>query len=85
MLYEPEEGLFVGAFPIGSATLLNVALTINQRWNIGGNGLMYAIWGMWWMILAVAYMTAFGMLYVLCVLRPDSNASDSDSNLGTST
>jgi len=65
MLYDPGEGLFVGAFPIGSASLMDMGIIVNQRWHFGGNGFLYTMWGFWWLILAVSYGTAFGMLYVL--------------------
>lgn len=65
MLYDPGEGLFVGAFPIGSATLIDASLILNQRWRFGGSGFLYSLWAFWWLILGVAYWSAFGMLYIL--------------------
>ncbi|KAF4620542.1 hypothetical protein D9613_000668 [Agrocybe pediades] len=69
MLYDPGEGLFVGAFPIGSANLIDMGVILNQRWHFGGHGFLYTMWAFWWFILGVSYFTAFGMLYVLSSTR----------------
>uniref|UniRef100_A0A8H7Y4R1 Uncharacterized protein n=1 Tax=Psilocybe cubensis TaxID=181762 RepID=A0A8H7Y4R1_PSICU len=53
MLYDPGEGLFVGAFPIGSASLIDLAVILNQRWRFGGTAFLYTLWGFWWLMLNV--------------------------------
>lgn len=68
MLSNPAEGPFIGAFPIGSATLIDVMLIANQRWGFSGNTFLFALWGFWWIVLGISYLTTFEMIYVLFVL-----------------
>jgi tellurite resistance protein TehA-like permease len=70
MISHPAQSLFVGAFAMGAATLINSALTANQSWSFGGTGFLYALWGLWWLDLAVSFFTAFGMLYAMYVDFP---------------
>ncbi len=45
--------------------LIFVYQAVNQDWGTGGNGLLYALWGFWWLDSAVSYLCAFGMLYTM--------------------
>ncbi|KAH7888823.1 voltage-dependent anion channel, partial [Phlebopus sp. FC_14] len=47
MLHHPAQSLFVGAMPMGFATLINIALDMNQETGIGGQGFLYFLWGCW--------------------------------------
>ena len=40
---------------------------LNQDWGFGGEGLLWALWGFWWLDSAVSYLCAFGMLYAMYV------------------
>lgn len=62
-LRTPADGLFVGAFAMGAATLINSAVVVNTVWDFGGTAFLYALWGFWWADLAVSVLTNFGMLY----------------------
>lgn len=65
MLLDPSEALFLGAVPVGVATLIDGALIMNQTYSFGGRGFTYSLWGFWWFALALSYLTAFGMIYIL--------------------
>ncbi|KAF9461280.1 voltage-dependent anion channel [Collybia nuda] len=47
MISHPAQSLFVGAFAMGAATLINSALIANQLWSFGGTGFLYALWAFW--------------------------------------
>ncbi|TFK44680.1 voltage-dependent anion channel [Crucibulum laeve] len=65
MLLNPSEGLFVGAFPIGAASLIDMALIINQNWGFKRKGFIFTLWGFWWIDLGISFITAFGMIYTM--------------------
>ncbi|KAG1751518.1 voltage-dependent anion channel [Suillus paluster] len=67
MIRHPTQGLFMGAFPMGAATLINIALVAHQEWNFGGIGFLYTLWGCWWLDSIVSYLIAFGMLHAMIV------------------
>ncbi|KAF6760330.1 voltage-dependent anion channel [Ephemerocybe angulata] len=69
MLFDPGEALFIGAFPIGTANLIDSALIMNQTYHFGGKGFMYSLWAFWWFDLGVSYLTAFEMIYVMMSTR----------------
>ncbi|KAF8070178.1 voltage-dependent anion channel [Lyophyllum atratum] len=65
MLSHPAQSLFVGAFPMGAATLINSALTANQQWSFAGTGFLYTLWAFWWVDMAISFLCAFGMLFAM--------------------
>lgn len=65
MLRHPTQSLFIGAFPMGAATLINIALVTHQSYSFGGPGFLYALWAFWWLDSAVSLLTAVGMIYVM--------------------
>lgn len=67
MLSHPAQSLFIGAFPMGAATLINSALTANQQWGFAGKGFLYTLWAFWWADLLISCLCAFGLLFVMYV------------------
>ncbi|KAF8207144.1 voltage-dependent anion channel [Mycena galopus ATCC 62051] len=65
MLRHPSQSLFIGAFPMGAATLINTALTINQSYSFAGLGFLYALWAFWWLDCAISLFTAIGMIMIM--------------------
>ncbi|KAJ7650697.1 voltage-dependent anion channel [Roridomyces roridus] len=65
MIEHPTQSLFIGAFPMGAATLINGALTVHQTYDFAGRGFLYALWGLWWLDCAISFFTTVGMLYVI--------------------
>ncbi|KAG5637040.1 hypothetical protein H0H81_006035 [Sphagnurus paluster] len=74
MLSHPAQSLFVGAFPMGAATLINSALTANQQWSFSGTGFLYALWAFWWLDMLISFTCAFGMLFAMMTTHHHSLA-----------
>ncbi|TFK54332.1 hypothetical protein OE88DRAFT_1733002 [Heliocybe sulcata] len=74
MLRHPAQSMFMGAFPMGAATLINAALILNQEWHWGGKSFLWAIWAFWWMDLLVSYAVAFGMVFTMMIKQDHSFA-----------
>ncbi|KAJ6468415.1 voltage-dependent anion channel [Mycena sanguinolenta] len=72
MLQHPTQSLFIGAFPMGAATLINTALTINQTYAFSGPGFLFALWAFWWLDCAVSLLTAVGMILVMVTKQQHS-------------
>ncbi|KAG5645206.1 hypothetical protein DXG03_006724 [Asterophora parasitica] len=72
MLSHPAQSLFVGAFPMGAATLINSALTANQSWGFAGTGFLYTLWAFWWIDMVISFFCAFGMLYAMMTTHDHS-------------
>ena len=64
-LFNTTESLFIGGFPIGTAMLIDAALILHRTYHLGGRGVLYFLWGCWWLNLFIAFVTAFGMIYVM--------------------
>jgi len=69
MLRHPAQSLFVGAAPMGVTTLITIALDMNQETGVGGSGLLYFLWGCWWIDSAVSFLCAFGMVYMMSSIQ----------------
>ena len=56
MLRNPTASMYAGCFPMGAATLINVAVTvINGHLNYGGKPFLYFIWAMWWLDVFISF------------------------------
>ncbi|KAJ6617489.1 voltage-dependent anion channel [Mycena sp. CBHHK59/15] len=49
MLGHSTQSLFIGTFPMGAATLINIALVANQSYSFAGPGFLYTLWAFWMM------------------------------------
>jgi tellurite resistance protein TehA-like permease len=66
MLSHPMQSLYTGTFPMGATTLFNIAVNlINGHYHIGGKGLLYTVWAIWWLDVAISIMCCWGMLHVM--------------------
>ncbi|KAJ7454757.1 voltage-dependent anion channel [Mycena latifolia] len=74
MLRHPTQSLFIGAVPMGAATLINIALVTHQNYSFAGPGFLYALWAFWWLDSAVSLLTAVGMIYVMMTKHQHSLA-----------
>ncbi|KAJ7106495.1 voltage-dependent anion channel [Mycena crocata] len=72
MLRHPTQSLFIGAFAMGAATLINIALTAHQTYSFAGPGFLYTLWALWWLDSAVSLLTAVGMIYVMMTKQQHS-------------
>ncbi|KAF9531612.1 voltage-dependent anion channel [Crepidotus variabilis] len=53
----PVTSLYVGCFPMGATTLINVAVQVgHERYRIGGEGFLRFIWAMWWLDVIVSFL-----------------------------
>lgn len=68
MLRHPIYSQYLGCFPMGGATLINVALvTANQYWGFGGLGYVYVLWGFWWLDAAISFLCLYGLIFLMYV------------------
>lgn len=66
MLRHPVQSLYLGCFPMGAATLINVGLgTVNQHFAVGDTKFLYALWAFWWLDSLVSFLCCFGVVYVM--------------------
>ena len=68
MIRHPVQGLYVGCFPMGAATLISVSVhTIYQDLGFGGKRFLYAIWSLWWVDVAISCVCVWGMVQIMYV------------------
>ena len=68
MMRHPVQSLYLGTFPMGFATILIASVGIvHGYFGFGGEGFLYALWGMWWLDVAVSILVCFGQLHVMFV------------------
>jgi hypothetical protein len=53
---------------MGAATLINVSVhTLYQSYGFGGKRFLYAIWGLWWVDVAISCLCVWGMVQIMYV------------------
>ena len=68
MVRHPTQSLFLGTFPMGLATIVNMVVFVCvPAW--GPRAIVLA-WALWWIDAAIAVTVCFWMPFVLCVLCP---------------
>ncbi|KAG0704523.1 voltage-dependent anion channel-domain-containing protein [Suillus ampliporus] len=74
MIRHPAQSLFIGAFPMGAATLINIALVAHHEWNFGGISFLYTLWGFWMVEQkhTLESMTALWLLPVITLIVASS-------------
>ncbi|KAF8441359.1 voltage-dependent anion channel [Boletus edulis BED1] len=65
MMRHPAQSLFLGAIPMGFATLLNICHDIYVRSGFGGPNFIYFIWALWWIDALGSFFCAMGMIYAM--------------------
>ncbi|KAI0630203.1 voltage-dependent anion channel [Trametes polyzona] len=66
MIHHPIQSLYVGTYPMGGATLLNVAVgQIYARDGFGGKGFLYTMWGLWWLDVMISFGCAFEIVHIM--------------------
>jgi len=62
----PVQSLYLGTFPMGFATIIIAAIGIVRVYfDFGGDGLVWALWALWWVDVAVSIAIAFGQLHFM--------------------
>ncbi|KAJ4483438.1 voltage-dependent anion channel [Lentinula aciculospora] len=66
MIRHPAQSLFTGTFPMGACTLLNIAISlISEKYRLGGKAFLYAMWGLWWLDVAISILCCWGMVHIM--------------------
>jgi len=66
MMHHPVESLYLGCYPMGATTLINIAVNLVFReYGFGGKGLLYAMWSMWWLDVATSLMCCWILVHVM--------------------
>ncbi|KAI0332354.1 C4-dicarboxylate transporter/malic acid transport protein [Cubamyces sp. BRFM 1775] len=66
MIHHPIQSLFVGTYPMGLSTLLNIAVGfLYQRKGFGGRGFLYTMWGLWWFDVFLSIACAFELVHIM--------------------
>ena len=67
-LLQKPTSLYTGYFPIGAATLINVAvMVINQQLNYGGKSFLYFIWAIWWLDVFLSFVCCWVGVHTMYV------------------
>ncbi|KAI5452792.1 Plasma membrane sulfite pump involved in sulfite metabolism [Naganishia albida] len=69
MLLHPQQSLFLGTFPMGFATIVNMVafLTLDQGNDMLMKGWERLTWGIWWIDAAFSVCIGIGMLFVMFI------------------
>ncbi|KAK2606111.1 Plasma membrane sulfite pump involved in sulfite metabolism [Conoideocrella luteorostrata] len=62
MISHPGQSLFLGCFPMGFATIINMMIFCCQHW---GNWLIYLAWAFWWIDVLLSMATAISMPFIV--------------------
>ncbi|KAF8200839.1 voltage-dependent anion channel [Pholiota molesta] len=73
LVQNPVTSLYAGTFPMGATTLINVAvLIIHTKYGIGGKGLLYFIWVMWWLDVVIACLCTWVGVHIMFIRQTHS-------------
>lgn len=68
MLRHPVQSLYVGCYPMGAATLINVSVgLVREQYGFGGKPFLYIIWAFWWIDVVLSFICAFAVVHVMWV------------------
>ena len=66
MVRHPVQSLYLGCFPMGISTLLNVSVSLlYKEYGFGETTFLYTIWGFWWLNVAISILCCWGMVHVM--------------------
>ncbi|KAG7450955.1 uncharacterized protein BT62DRAFT_977914 [Guyanagaster necrorhizus] len=66
MVRHPVQSLYTGTFPMGSITILTIAVSlIHGDYNFGGKPFMYVLWSFWWIDVLCSFLCCFGILHYM--------------------
>ncbi|EIM81137.1 uncharacterized protein STEHIDRAFT_66796 [Stereum hirsutum FP-91666 SS1] len=68
MLRHPSQSLFLGCYPMGATTLINVSAGLfYKEYGFGGTGFLYGLWGLWWLDVAISVLCCWGLVHIMVV------------------
>ncbi|OAQ63154.1 C4-dicarboxylate transporter/malic acid transport protein [Pochonia chlamydosporia 170] len=62
MISHPGQSLFLGCFPMGFATIINMMIFCCKQW---GDWLVYLAWAFWWIDVLLSMATAITMPFIV--------------------
>ena len=66
MLKHPVQSLYLGAMPMGFATMISAAVgVLYESLGLGGSSFLYTLWGLWWATIVVSILVFFGQLHIM--------------------
>ncbi|OJA20492.1 hypothetical protein AZE42_01982 [Rhizopogon vesiculosus] len=66
MIRHPVQSLYIGTFPMGATTLINIASAdIFETYGFGGKPFIYTVWACWWINVVISFTCCFGMMHVM--------------------
>ncbi|TFK20972.1 sulphite efflux pump protein [Coprinopsis marcescibilis] len=68
LTHNPVTSLYLGCFPMGLTTLVNIAVeVIFGYFGFGGRRFLYAIWSLWWVIVAISIACCWVGVHIMIV------------------
>ncbi|KAH8083777.1 voltage-dependent anion channel [Cristinia sonorae] len=66
MLRHPVQSLYLGCYPMGATTLINVGVVLlDSEWHWGGKKFIYILWALWWVDVAISVVCAFPLVHYM--------------------
>ena len=66
MIMHTTQGLYLGAFPMGTATIISASTVIlYDQFKFGGESFLYFLWYFWWIDMAISLLVCFGQLHIM--------------------
>lgn len=66
MIRHPVQSLYIGTYPMGAATLINVAVgLIYEQYGFGHKAFLYFLWAMWWLDVVLSFLCAFLLVHIM--------------------
>lgn len=68
MLRHPVQSLYLGTYPMGFATIINVGVSlINQEYRFGGTAFLYFLWACWWYDVILSFLCGYVLVHIMSV------------------
>ena len=68
LIRNPTASMYAGCFPMGAASLINVAvIVINGQLNYGGKPFLYFIWALWWLDVFISFVCCWFGIHTMYV------------------
>ncbi|EFI28120.1 sulphite efflux pump protein [Coprinopsis cinerea okayama7 len=68
LIRNPITSLYLGCFPMGLTTLINVGVdVINIYFAFGGRTFLYTLWGFWWVVVAISVVCCWVGVHMMFI------------------
>ena len=66
MIMHTSQSLFLGALPMGTATVISASTVIlYDQFKFGGEPFLYFLWYFWWVDVMLSLLCCFGQLHIM--------------------